>query len=140
MDDDDDDLLLGRRRDSPTGGGRAGRGLGGGGGGGSHGEDGDAWASIDRLMPPIDGMMGAGAIGGHQGYLQRAFTPPIVPPSKVVQQQRAAAAAAAGPQLHPQVLTLGPAGGGEEMVDLVYDPVLKCYYDQKTNKYYELKH
>ena len=40
-----------------------------------------------------------------------------------------------------QVLSLGgPGRGGEEMVDLVYDPVLNCYYDQKTNKYYELKH
>ena len=72
--------------------------------------------------------------------MQRAFTPPIVPPSKVVQQQQAAAAAARGPQGAPQVLTLGGHGNGEEMVDLVYDPVLNCYYDQKTNKYYELKH
>ena len=29
---------------------------------------------------------------------------------------------------------------GEDDLDLMYDPVLKCYYDPKTNKYYELKH
>jgi hypothetical protein len=28
--------------------------------------------------------------------------------------------------------------GEEETVDVVYDPVLKCYYDPKTNNYYEL--
>ena len=27
----------------------------------------------------------------------------------------------------------------EEMVDVVYDPVLNCYYDAKTGQYYELK-
>ena len=122
--DEEDELLFPKAaRDSPPapGGGRNG--------------DGDAWgAGIDRLMLPPDRRGGFG-----QQDLQRAFTPPIVPPSKVVQQQRAAAAAAAGPQLRPQVMTLG-GRGGDEMVDLVYDPVLNCYYDHKTNKYYELKH
>jgi hypothetical protein len=24
-------------------------------------------------------------------------------------------------------------------MDLMYDPILKCYYDPKTHKYYEIK-
>ena len=27
----------------------------------------------------------------------------------------------------------------EEMLDLLYDPCLNCYFDPKTGKYYELK-
>jgi hypothetical protein len=27
----------------------------------------------------------------------------------------------------------------KEEVELVYDPVLNCYYDHKTHTYYELK-
>jgi hypothetical protein len=26
-----------------------------------------------------------------------------------------------------------------ETVDVLFDPVMKCYYDPKTNTYYELK-
>ena len=28
---------------------------------------------------------------------------------------------------------------GAENVDLLYDPILKCYFDPKTQKYYEIK-
>ncbi|GAX76862.1 hypothetical protein CEUSTIGMA_g4308.t1 [Chlamydomonas eustigma] len=94
----------------------------------------DAWSSVERMMPPST---------SSYSIQQRAFTPPVVPPSKMMQQQRAAAAAAAASEVHqqgPQVLTLGMKAAGEEMVDLVYDPVLNCYCDIKTNKYYELKH
>lgn len=114
-----------------------GGGAGGGHGGGLHGS-GDEWGvGLDRVAStPLD-------MSSHQ----RLFTPPIVPPSKVLQAHRAGHE----PQQQPQVLVLGgdkpgngAAGGvkrngGEEMVDLVYDPVLNCYYDAKTNKYYELK-
>ena len=46
--------------------------------------------------------------------------------------------------LHPPPHTHTQAGNGvrkavEEMVDVVYDPVLNCYYDAKTGQYYELK-
>lgn len=27
-----------------------------------------------------------------------------------------------------------------EMLDVLYDPILGCYYDPKSNSYYELKH
>jgi len=26
-----------------------------------------------------------------------------------------------------------------EILEVVYDPVVKCYYDPKTNNYYDLK-
>lgn len=39
----------------------------------------------------------------------------------------------------PVAGTVPAAGHQEEMLDLVYDPVLNCYYDQKTNRYFELK-
>lgn len=80
-------------------------------------------------MPPMD-------MGAHQ----RAFTPPIVPPSKVMS---GAAAATSAASKGPQVLAVAGGSmmqGGEEMVDLVFDPILNCYYDAKTNQYFELKH
>ena len=30
-------------------------------------------------------------------------------------------------------------GAGEGELELMYDPVLNCYYDQSTGKYYELR-
>ena len=32
-----------------------------------------------------------------------------------------------------------PGAGGEQDIDLLYDPILSCYFDPKTGKYYELK-
>jgi hypothetical protein len=29
-------------------------------------------------------------------------------------------------------------GGGDENVELLYHPILRCYYDPTTNKYYEI--
>ncbi|KAG2436077.1 hypothetical protein HYH02_011588 [Chlamydomonas schloesseri] len=98
----------------------------------------------------------------------RAFTPPVVPASKALGVALAPppgrgggaggrgtgggrggrgaqvlkmaggkeAAAAAPPPASRPVIT--PALG-ESMVDLVYDPVLNCYYDGSTGQYYELK-
>eukprot|EP00955_Chlamydomonas_euryale_P064687 359052-Chlamydomonas_euryale.AAC.2 len=80
-------------------------------------------------MPPMD-------LGSHQ----RLYTPPVVPASQVGAARRAQPAAVDD---HVMVLAGGAAGAsgraGEEMVDLVYDPVLNCYYDTKAKKYYELK-
>lgn len=36
--------------------------------------------------------------------------------------------------------TGGDTTDDEEMLDLLYDPCLNCYFDPKTGKYYELKH
>ncbi|GFR48952.1 hypothetical protein Agub_g10966 [Astrephomene gubernaculifera] len=52
--------------------------------------------------------------------------------------------AGAGAGSGAQVLRVGGGGvvaaaGGEAMLDLVYDPVLNCYYDSTTGQYYELK-
>jgi hypothetical protein len=119
----------------------------------------DDWANVDKLMAVTPDLMLAG----------RAYTPPVIPPSRLVAGGAGgtaveAAAAGAGhgtavasggvqlngkPPQGPQVFKLdsgsGRQGGpqqpaGEEMVDLVYDPVLNCYYDHKTNRYFELKH
>lgn len=39
----------------------------------------------------------------------------------------------------PSVLAQHGIGGQDEMLDLVYDPLLNCYYDHKTGTYYALK-
>ena len=60
----------------------------------------------------------------------------------------AGASNAAHPTAAADAPPLAPMPGGDEQdgdsgeddLDLMYDPVLKCYYDPKTNKYYELKH
>jgi hypothetical protein len=48
-------------------------------------------------------------------------------------------------QQHPQVMVIdsergvrGRASQAEEMLDLVYDPVLNCYFDGKSGKYFQL--
>ena len=40
--------------------------------------------------------------------------------------------------IHQQFMELKHDTDGEEELDLLYDQVLNCYYDPKTNKYYEL--
>lgn len=46
-------------------------------------------------------------------------------------------------QAAEKVMGVDPAaagrGGSEEEVDLLFDPVLNCYYDPATNRYYELQ-
>ena len=128
------------------GGGEGGGGSGGRGGGGASG----------GLSP--EGYSGLAAFEARLEGLERSFTPPLVPPSNL---RTAAAASAAeggwghgggggGPDAHE-----GGGGGGEisqgggapgvqtggngEEIDLLYDPILSCYYDPKTNKYYELR-
>jgi hypothetical protein len=34
---------------------------------------------------------------------------------------------------------LAGAGAADQSVDLMYDPILRCYYNPRTNRYYELK-
>jgi len=43
-------------------------------------------------------------------------------------------------QAHVQLELRGPRRVGEEReeLDLLYDGILNCYYDPRTNKYYEL--
>ena len=81
--------------------------------------------------------------------LGRSFTPPLVPPSNLRtsggsdQRSKQPAnttgdEATAGPE--GGAAGGGGAGGGcGEDIDLLYDPILSCYYDPKTNKYYELR-
>lgn len=105
------------------------------------------WAHVEQLVAPSVDMAAAG----------RIYTPPVIPASKVH-----AGAKAQGRPHAPQVLAVGQqehnsdrggqgvgggqgAGGGQgvgtqdEMVDLVFDPVLRYYYDARTNTYFELK-
>jgi hypothetical protein len=35
--------------------------------------------------------------------------------------------------------TLNPPRGQTEDLELIYDPILNCYFDPTNNKYYELK-
>lgn len=50
----------------------------------------------------------------------------------------------AGGRKHKRLPSDQSGGGGgnsdydEEELDLLYDPVLNCYYDPQTHKYYEL--
>lgn len=118
----------------------------------------DDWANVDKRPTPLE------LRNDH-----RAFTPPVVPASKALgvslppgaeahhnpARGRGAGAAAAGRKggaaagvASAQVLRVGPGGsatvvnpqeGGEPTLDLVYDPVLNCYYDSASGQYYELK-
>lgn len=75
----------------------------------------------------------------------RIFTPPVIPASKVVvHQQDQASALAVDLSLGRQHAAAehGNSDEGEDgnaMMDLIYDPILNCYYDAKANRYYELK-
>lgn len=95
------------------------------------------------------GHAGVGVPGGPASYLslhaarERLFTPPVVPPSQLAEGQRGRRGSATGGDSPPQVLRVFESGADgsapEVMVDVVYDPVLGCYYDAKTNMYYDLK-
>lgn len=63
----------------------------------------------------------------------RAYSPPICYPDELTRQAT----------LPQHTTTLNNPGtieedSGEEELDLLYDPVLNCYFDPKTCKYYEL--
>ncbi|PNH10430.1 hypothetical protein TSOC_002824 [Tetrabaena socialis] len=98
------------------------------------------WGRVDQRPTPAD------LRNDH-----RAFTPPVIPASKAL---GLALGGGPGGAAGAQVLRVGggaggtgggagggvvaPAGG-EAMLDVVYDPVLNCYYDGATGQYYELK-
>lgn len=93
----------------------------------------------------------------------RAFTPPVVPASKALgvalppggrtgggrggagrggrggQVLKVAGGKEAAPPQPPASRPVIVPSVRESMVDLVYDPVLNCYYDGNTGQYYELK-
>jgi hypothetical protein len=118
--------------------------------GGGSGEGGGG--ASGGLSP--EGYSGLAAFEARLEGLERSFTPPLVPPSNL--RTAAAASAAEGgwghnnPEAQPDpegggVMSQqgggqGAQGGGSgEEIDLLYDPILSCYYDPKTNKYYELR-
>eukprot|EP00798_Chlamydomonas_sp_ICE-L_P026396 gene26396-17490_t len=87
---------------------------------------------------------GAGPIlgalsGGVHSEQMRAFTPPVVPLSKAGANTVGKAGAQGGAHAATGQRIVQLKGGGEEMLELVYDPVLNCYYDSKTNQYFQLK-
>ena len=67
----------------------------------------------------------------------RIFTPPVIPASKVYENDHFK------PSLTSHYVgeqeSLDDAEDGNTMMDLIYDPILNCYYDAKANRYYELK-
>jgi ABC-type Fe3+-hydroxamate transport system substrate-binding protein len=121
----------------------------------------DDWANVDKLMAVTPDLMLAGraytppvippsrlVAGGAGGTTAMAAGAGQGTPAASGGGQAASGSGKPGPQ-GPQVFKLGSGNGrtggpqqpaGEEMVDLVYDPVLNCYYDHKTNRYFELKH
>jgi len=70
----------------------------------------------------------------------RAFSPPILYPDELTRQATLSSV--------PNVVntetvntisnTIDEESDSEEELDLLYDPVLNCYFDPKTCKYYEL--
>ena len=77
----------------------------------------------------------------------RIFTPPVIPASKVYGSPRFAlqhtmrkeGASGPGAGGHASSDEGGEANGdGGALVDVIYDPLLGCYYDAKANRYYEL--
>jgi len=82
----------------------------------------------------------------------RHFTPPVIAASKLQQSPRMftprkplQSLSAAGSLDAASPLRGGGGEAGEDkprtdgMMDLIYDPILNCYYDAKTNKYFTLK-
>jgi len=113
--------------------------------------------TIEDFSPRINGAMDG-----------RAFTPPILAPATGLSQSSAmrgilmsrnsrgrnplpfstrtastssvevqAADSEGAAELQPQPGNAAGEGEGDEL-DLMFDPILNCYYDPKTNKYYQL--
>ena len=82
-------------------------------------------------------------LGSHMG--SRIFTPPVLPGWKVEAKHRGEILSKSGEDGEagdPQVFHMGRAAGGDGAVDvmeLVFDPMLNCYYDAATNQYYDIK-
>jgi hypothetical protein len=64
----------------------------------------------------------------------------VIPPSASNQQrlQRASALELGHSNRAAQVASLGKEADEDDVVDLLYDPTLNCYYEPRTGKYYEL--
>ena len=71
----------------------------------------------------------------------RPFTPPFAQLHNVAKKPQAPAAPAPAPARSSKVPHNGILNVDEshKHVALIYDPVLKCYYDPKVHAYYELK-
>lgn len=109
------------------------------------GEDTDTSSSDGTVLSHAQEALLSGSIG-HTSFLQdsigksyesrltdRAYSPPICYPDELTRQ-------ATLPH-HNTTLnntTTIEEDSGEEELDLLYDPVLNCYFDPKTCKYYEL--
>lgn len=97
-----------------------------------------------------EGYSGQAAFEARLAGLERSFTPPLVPPSNLrTVAASTSEALGADASITSSELDAGQpgqhvkdgsaAGGAAEEIDLLYDPILSCYYDPKTNKYYELR-
>ncbi|KAJ1625590.1 hypothetical protein T492DRAFT_879912 [Pavlovales sp. CCMP2436] len=64
----------------------------------------------------------------------------VIPPSAANQQraQQALALEHGHSSGAAQVVSFGKDAEEEDVVDLLYDPTLNCYYEPRTGKYYEL--
>ena len=107
-------------------------------------------AAVDEpgLSPGLsEGYSGQAAFEARLAGLERSFTPPLVPPSNL-RTVAASTSEALGADANVSGATVSQlqsgqhakdGKGGAEEIDLLYDPILSCYYDPKTNKYYELR-
>ncbi|EKX31136.1 hypothetical protein GUITHDRAFT_122663 [Guillardia theta CCMP2712] len=73
--------------------------------------------------------------------VDRLTTPPIIPPSQQGEPYQDGREAAA--QAQEEAYGISPQGEDdeeeEEDLELIYDPILNCYWDPQNNKYYELR-
>lgn len=70
----------------------------------------------------------------------RAFTPPVVTPSQVFESPNKGLADTSFSSTQAQQATA--EDGVDQSVeyrDLIYDPILNCYYDTKSNQYFSVK-
>ena len=106
-------------------------------------------AAVEPGLSPglSEGYSGQAAFEARLAGLERSFTPPLVPPSNLRTVAASTSEAlgadanvsgATGSLLQSEQHVKDGRGGAEE-IDLLYDPILSCYYDPKTNKYYELR-
>ena len=121
---------------------------------GPHAESRVATCGGNPWLPAPPHLAPGGALSHSLNNLQRLFTPPVIPPGmamgarglslshatppRALVATRKGSKSAAGSAERPAEGT-GPGGDDErEELDLLYDGILNCYYDPRTNKYYEL--
>eukprot|EP01051_Picozoa_sp_SAG22_P021545 SAG22_NODE_4797_length_1160_cov_2.579031_2_plen_126_part_00 len=99
-----------------------------------------SFGGLDSSQGGRSGDGGGRGDGGESDVAASAFDPNSGhgTGSSVGDGRAAAAAHRAGDDEHGSATQQGEAGSSGGDIDLLYDPILSCYFDPKTNRYYQL--